>query len=138
QRASVRDQKEYLRAMKDALQTGDTQVNFRGSPYSAQRLKTRLDNDLNSCKQREKQLEINEAILEARREKLQADKEQVENMKGQKQQLELRVAQLEAELRTLRAVQTKSKFQLDDSRLARIKNELNQLEDQLKVERTSF
>jgi chromosome segregation ATPase len=138
QRASLRDQKENLRAMKEALQTGDSHVNYRGGLVRVEKLQTWLDRELNSCKQREKELAINEQILEARREKLEADKEQVANLKSQKQQLELRLAQLEAELRALRAVQTKSKFQFDDSRMARIKDELNRLEDQLKVERTSY
>jgi chromosome segregation ATPase len=136
-RASLSAQKENLRAMKEALQTGDTHVNYRGSIMTAERLKVRLDHAFNSCKQREQDLEIKEQMLDARREKLAADREQLEGMKSQKQQLELRVAQLETELRTLRAVQTKSRVQFDDSRLARIKNELAKLENQLKVERTA-
>jgi len=136
-RASLTTQKDKLRAMKEALQTGDTQVTFGGGTVTVDRLKSRLNREFNSCKQREKDLDIKEQMLAARQEKLQADREQLESMKSQKQQLELRVAQMEAEVRTLRTVQTKSKFQFDDSRLARIKNELNQLENQLKVERTA-
>jgi hypothetical protein len=101
------------------------------------KLKTRLDRDYNICKQREKDLEIKEQMLDARRDKLAADREQLDSMKAQKAQLELRVQQLEAELRTLRTVQTKSKFHFDDSRLGRIKKELDQLENQLRVERTA-
>ncbi len=136
-RASVTAQKENLRAMKEALQTGDTHVSFRGSITTVDRLKVRLDREFNSCKQREQSLDVKEQMLDARREKLAADRETLDSMKAQKQQLELRLAQLEAELRTLRTMQTKSKVQFDDSRLARIKKELAQLENQLKVERTA-
>jgi chromosome segregation ATPase len=136
-RASILSKKEELRAMKEVLQSGDVRVDFRGNMYTADRLKTRLDRDFNQCKTREKDLDVKELMLDARREKLAADREQLDSMKSQKAQLELRVQQLDAELRTLRTVQTKSKFQFDDSRLARIKNELAQLENQLKVERTA-
>jgi chromosome segregation ATPase len=136
-RANLGLQKDNLRAMKEALQTGDTRVDFRGTNYPVDKLKTRLDREFNTCKQREKDLEVKEAMLEARRDKLAADRDQLEGMKSQKAQLELRVQQLDTELRTLRAVQTRSRVQFDDSRLARIKNELSHLEDQLKVERTA-
>jgi len=136
-RASLSAQKDNLRAMKDALQTGDTKVSYRGNTFGADKFKAKLDREFNSCKQREKDLDVKEQMLEVRREKLAADREQLEGMKSQKQQLELRLAQLETEMRTLRVAQTKSRFQLDDSRLGRIKNELNQLENQLKVEQTA-
>lgn len=135
-RAHLTTQKDNLRAMAEALKSGDAQVSYNGYTYRVDRLQAKLDLAFESCKQCEKELAMKEKLLEAREEKLDADRHNLTSMKSQKEALEVRLAQLEAELKTLRVAQTRSQFQLDDSRLGKIKGALADLEKQLKVERT--
>jgi GTP cyclohydrolase II len=55
-------------------------------------------------------------------------------MKQVKEELEVQVASLEAELKNVRLAQTKSVIQLDDSRLARIKQSIQDIRTRIKVE----
>jgi chromosome segregation ATPase len=135
-RSHLATQKENLRAMAEALKSGDARVSYNGYTYRADRLQAKLDLALESCKQCEKELAMKEKLLDARQEKLDMDRHQLTSMRSQKEALEVRLAQLEAELKTLRVAQTRSQFQLDDSRLGKIKGALADLEKQLKVERT--
>ena len=69
---------------------------------------------------------------------IEAAKEQLTTIRGQKENLELQLAQMETEIKTLRVAQARSHIQLDDSRLAKVKNDLDNLRNRIKVEvRTS-
>jgi hypothetical protein len=49
----------------------------------------------------------------------------------------VQLAQLEADLKTLRLAQLRTKFQIDDSGLARCKSTLAEIRNRLKVEKTA-
>src|SRR5262249_53332106 len=57
-------------------------------------------------------------------------------MRSQKDELEVELAKVEAEVKSVRLAQTRSKFQVDDSRLARCKAALQEIRNRLKVEKT--
>lgn len=139
-RGEVEKQKINLRAMNETVREAAnrdvpvTPVVFNGTSYSLTRLQERLASDLAACKRCEESLKHKESLLEAKERAVDAAKEQLATIRAQKAELEVALAQLEAEVKTLRVAQAKSKIILDDSRLAQVKDSMNQLRNRLKVE----
>lgn len=137
-RCEVDKHKINLRAMnetaREATNKNITPVVFNGSSYSLTRLQERLASDLASCKRCEESVKHKESLLEAKERAVDAAKEQLATIRAQKAELEVALAQLEAEIKTLRVAQAKSNIILDDSRLAQVKDSMNQLRNRLKVE----
>jgi len=134
--ANLDKQKDHVRAMRDDLKSGDQKVVYNNRPISADRLREKLATQLNQTKRCQESLEAKTALLEAREKSLDTAREQLASMKAQKEQMEVQIAQIEAELKTLRLAQTRSSFQLDDSRLSRIKGALADVRNQMKVQQT--
>jgi hypothetical protein len=133
-RVHLDKQKEKVRAMNTELQTAETKVSLGSKPQLVTRLSERVSRELASAKRCAEELAAKELLLEAKEKALDVAREQLNSMKSQKEQMEVQVAQLEAELKTLRLAQTRSNFQLDDSRLARIKASLADVRNQMKSE----
>ena len=77
-----------------------------------------------------------EALLESEEKALDAAREQLASMKSVKEQIDTEISRLEAEVQTLRLAQIKSNnnsIQMDDSRLARIRDMLSTVRDQVQV-----
>src|SRR5262249_2571293 len=132
--AGLDKQKDMIRAMNQDLRSGATKVVYNGRSYSATRIREKLARDLASCKRCADELKAKEQLLEAKERSLEAAREQLSSMKTQREQLEVQIAQLEADLKTLRVAQTQTAFHLDDSRLASIKSQLDDIRSQLQVE----
>lgn len=137
-RANLAKQKDSILAMTKALENGTTKVALGNREFSATRIKEKLARDFESYQRCEAELQSREKLLEAREKSLDAARDQLATIRTQKQQLELEVAQLEAELKTVRAAQSRSKFQFDDSNLARCKATLAELRNRLKVEQNAL
>jgi chromosome segregation ATPase len=105
--------------------------------WSVDRVRSKLARDLASCQRCEKELESREKMLEAKETALEAAREQLGSMKSEKEKLEVLVETMEAELKTLRVAQTRSQFHLDDSRLSRIKQNLDDIRDQMRAQQTA-
>jgi hypothetical protein len=135
-RTNLDKQKENIRTMKDDLKRGDVKVVYDNRPYSAERVRHKLALDLVACQNLESELKSQEKLLELREQALEADRQKLASMRSQKEQVEVEIAQMDADLRTLRLTQTRSSFEVDDSRLAHIKNSLADIRNQMKVEQT--
>jgi chromosome segregation ATPase len=133
--ACLNKQRGNISAMKEELKTVKTSLDGRGGPV--ERLKNRLDRDVASYKRCADELKAKESLLEAKEASLEAERDKLNNMKAQKEQWEVQIAQMETELKLLRSAQTKSTFQLDDSKFAQIKGMLNDLKDQIQVQKTA-
>ena len=120
--------------MKEDLRSGATHVVYDGRKFSADRVRDRLAKDLEGCKRCGDELKAKEKLLEARERALDAETEKLKSIREQKEQIDVQIAQLEAEVKAMRLVQTKSTFQLDDSRLARIKAGIADIRSQMRVE----
>ena len=129
-------QHDKVRVMKEDLKSGATHVVYDGRKYSADRVRDRLARDLDGCKRCSDELKAKEKLLQAREQALEAEKEKLASVRLQKEQIDVQIAQLEAEVKAMRVVQTKSTFQLDDSRLARIKAGIADIRSQMRVEQT--
>jgi chromosome segregation ATPase len=136
-RAQLAKQKETVLTMKRDLAKADagnvTYVTYGDRKWSVSRVRDKLARDWASYKRCEEGLQSKEKLLEVKEEALAAARDQLAAMKDKKAQLEVQVAQLEAELKTLRVAQTRSDFQLDDSRLARINASVAQIHDRLRI-----
>jgi chromosome segregation ATPase len=133
--ANLKVQKQNLLSMTEDLKSGDRYIKYAGQSYPAERIREKLTRDFATYQICETELKTREQLLEARQRALDTAREQLAQLKSQKQELEVQVAQLEAELKTVRLAQTKNKFQLDDSQLARCKGTLAEIRDRLNVEK---
>jgi chromosome segregation ATPase len=136
-RTALKRQKSQILSMTKELETGATTVSYRGKEWGSTQLREKLDSDFASYRQGEAELKIKEQLLEAKERELAAIREQMASIKQQKQEMEIEVARLEAEVRTVRAAQSRSKFQIDNSSLAQCKATLADIRNRLKVEKTT-
>jgi hypothetical protein len=132
-RVSLDKQKERVRVMRDDLNSDVQKVVYKGHAYSKERVREKLASELASGKRCDQELKAREALLEARERNLELENEKLVSMKSQKEQLEVQIAQLETDIKTFQLTQTKSRFQIDDSRLAHIKGALRDVRNQLDV-----
>jgi chromosome segregation ATPase len=137
-RANLDAQKKNILTMREDVEgKGDREVIFYdGSPYKAERVKTKLARDWEAYKQGEASLKAKEELLEAKEQSLAAAKEQMNAMKAKKEHLEVEIAQLEAQLKTLRVSEARGSFKIDDSRLGRIEDSLKDIRNRINVAST--
>jgi chromosome segregation ATPase len=131
-RGNLEKQKEKVRTMNSELQNAEAKVSLSNRPQYISRLSEKVGRELAAAKRCADELAAKESLLEAKEKALDTAREQLTSMRAQKEQLEVQIAQLEAELKTLRLAQTRSNFQLDDSRLARIKGALAEVRNQMR------
>jgi chromosome segregation ATPase len=136
-RVKLEEKKQHILAVTDDLEGGASFLTYGGRSYPRERVEQQLAADLVSYKRCEAELHSREQLLEAKEKSLDAARQQLAEMRDQKRELEVQIAQLEAELKTVRLAQTRTKFQLDDSRLADIKASLADVRNRLKVEKTN-
>ncbi len=137
-RSNLDKQKQLVGNMTEELRNGKTQVvSFGSRKYSTERFQERLAIELLGAKQCADNLKAKEQLLEAREKGLEAQKAQLSSMRNQKATLEVQIAQLEAELKTMRLAQVRSEFQIDDSRLSRIKAAIAEVRNSMKVAKVS-
>ncbi len=134
-KAQLDKQRDNVLTMRKDLESGARKVKYGDREYSAERVKEKLARDWESYKNCEKNLETKERLLETREQALAVEREKLATMRQRKDQLEVQVAQMDADLKNLRLAQTRSDFQIDDSRLARINASLASIRDRLKSEK---
>jgi len=118
-------------ALTDKVESGIQKVSFGGT-----NLKDKLARDLKSYKSCEKDLATKQRLLEAKKEALESARRQLTEIHNQRAEMEVLAAQYEVRLAELREAQTRSKFKLDDSRLAKIKEAFEKLQARIDVENT--
>jgi chromosome segregation ATPase len=124
---------EHVRGWRDALDNATATVSYGGRSYSVERAKELLARKVGACERCKTELRAKEDLLEAREKGLDAERDKLATMKAQKEQYEVQIAQMEAELKSLRLAQARSSFQLDDSRLSRIKGMIEDVRNQMKT-----
>jgi len=129
-------QKENILAMrKDVDESkGKKTIWYGEREFPVSRVKDKLTRDFASYQHCEEALKNKERLLESKEAALSTAKEQLTSMRSRKEELEVEVARLESDLKNLRLAQTRSNFQLDDTRLARINASLASIRDRLKAD----
>ena len=139
-RVELAKQKSEILTMRSDLENAKNvkTITYNSIDFPVSRVREKLSTKWQAYKVGEESLKSKERLLEAREESLSVARDQLGAMRSKKEQLEVEVARLEAEMKNLRLAQTKSNFQFDDSRLARINASLASIRDRLKVESTEM
>lgn len=126
-------EKTAIMKLKGDLATVQPVYHYAGRSYSRQRVKIDLANRFERYKTHDATLASLRDIMESRRTSLDAARAKLENMLAEKQKLEVAVENLEAKYRVIQVAQTTSEFNIDDSRLGRVKDLIAEIRSQLSV-----
>lgn len=134
-KGNLASQKDTIRAMAAELKSGTERISYAGRTWTRTRMSEKLSADVRACQRLEEEVKAREQLLDHKERALDTTREQLASIRTQKQELEVEIARLEAELKSLRLAQTKSKVQIDDSRLAHIKASLAEIRNRLNVDK---
>ena len=127
-----RDKGDLVRLQTD-LSSGQEVFVYAGRNYSETQVKTDLSNRFKRYRTNEATLTSLQASHDAQQRGLDYAREQLEGMLAAKRQLTVEVENLEAQLKMLQAAQTTSDYNFDDSKLARVKELVKDVQTRLDV-----
>ncbi|HXG10453.1 MAG TPA: hypothetical protein VNK04_11870 [Gemmataceae bacterium] len=133
-RANLSKRQNEILTMRRDLEKGDTHLVYNGQRLPVSSVRTMLARDWESYKRAEEGLKSKEKLLEAKEAALAEGHKQLLEMTGLKEQLQAELDQVEAELKTLRIAQTRHGIQIDNTRLSRFRNSLDELKKRIKIE----
>jgi len=117
----VKNRSDIERLTSD-LQRGDSNFVYCGKHYTSKQVENDLSRRFEQYKVKEATLGKLTQVLSARERGLDAGREKLKAMQAAKGQLEVDVANMEARLEMVKVAQSTSEFNFDDSRLARTKD----------------
>ncbi|MCG6157822.1 hypothetical protein [Rubinisphaera margarita] len=127
-------QKDAILALRENLDTGDTQYVIAGRSYSQQQVEKDLATRFRRFKMAEETLTREQEILTARQSSLASNEEHLATLISTKKDLEAQLAQLDARMRSVKAAESISESTLlDDSRLQKAKGLIAELNKQLDI-----
>ncbi len=132
--AGLEDQKRCILALKADLSTGKGVYQYASRTYTPHQVKQDLALRFERFKIAEDSLKRDEQILTAREKALRANEQKLDTLLAAKKDLEVQVEQLESRLKTIQASQAASNLQFDDTRLARAKKLIGELNRQLDIQ----
>jgi chromosome segregation ATPase len=135
--------KELLTGRANAIKSAEAAVNGEGTQHvvfgnrklSLDAAKAELEEGVKRYAANQKSLESMEATVAVRVKNRDILEKQLETLKNQKTELAVAIDAMESELIALKLQQMESKYQTDDTRLAKIKEDLRKLKTKLDVER---
>ena len=127
--------KELLTARANAIKNATEQVTFGNRTLSIDAAKTELEDGVKRYATNQKSLESMEATLALRVKNRDVLEKQLDTLKNQKTELAVAIDGMESDLAALKLQQMESKYQTDDTRLAKIKEDLRALKTKVDVER---
>jgi len=133
--ARLSKDKEVLQARAKAIKEAEGHVTFGNRTLSVEAAKAELEADVKRFAAAQKSLDSLQTLLANRIKVRDSLEKQLEAMKNQKAELAAAVDTMEAELAALKLQQMESKYQTDDTRLAKIKEDLRKLKTKVDVER---
>ena len=126
-------QKRAILALRNDLDTGRTEFVYASHTYTADDVRKDLEKRFKQYKVSENSLESDVQILSAWKKTMAANQEKLDTMLTAKQDLEVQIEQLGARLRTVEAAEATATLSFDDSKLARAKKLIAELNKQLDV-----
>lgn len=126
--ANVEKRKSVLLGYVEELEANPKQIDIDGIKYTPDQVRRQLQKDMESVKNLEKHVKVQQQVLEAKEQALRASQEQLSKVIAKKDEYKVRLAQLEADEETLKvaAIGTEPKF--DSSRTAHIEDSMNAVE----------
>ena len=132
--ASLEEQEEAILALNEDLKSGDTQFVYAGHRYTSKEVQRDLAERFNRFKVAEETLNAQRQILAAKEKALDAHSDTLEGMLSQKKDLEVQLERLEAKMRTVEARKQICSLEIDDSKLAKAKSLIAEIDKKLDVE----
>ncbi len=123
-----------VKAMQDALKSGDQVVTFLGKEVSRQKLSLDLLHEIDLSNLSQTTLKRKEATLDANKKALKAGLDHLTNMKRVREEYGARLAHLEAEYPVLTNGTAENKAPLDSGSLARVKKAVAELRNRLETD----
>ncbi len=133
--AKQEQDKALLTTRAEAIRKAEGQVTFGTRTLSIDEAKAELDAGVKRWTTTQKSLDGMQTTLASRIKVRDSLEKQLETMKTQKTELSAAIDQMEAELAALKLQQMESKYQTDDTRMAKIKEDLRKLKTKVEVER---
>lgn len=127
-------QKGEIIALRNDVGTKRAGYQYAGRVYTSDEVQRDLAQRFERFKTAEATIGSKRQILTARQKSLLAAREKLEGMISSKRDMEVQIENIEARMKMLEAVQTASHVQVDDSQLARAKQLIGELNQQLDVQ----
>lgn len=128
------DLQRNIERLTDDLRGGEQSFAYAGKTYTATQVRDDLSARWKRFRTQRETLDKLEQQREARQASLAAANERMDAMLSAKRQLEVEVENLQARLAALRAAQTSSQLNLDDSQLSRTRQLLDDIQARIDVE----
>jgi chromosome segregation ATPase len=130
-RADLDRQAKSIVALREKLDTNE-QLASQSAP-SKGRVKVELARRYDRYKAAQKVLADKEQTLELRKKAVEAARDQLSNMLAAREALKVKIEGIETKLNQVRAAEAASEVSIDDSALARLKETVSDLEEQVEV-----
>lgn len=128
------EEKLAIQALKDQLSRGLVSYSVGSQTVSADALQRELNRRFNHFRRVDTSLAARRELLTSRETSLLAAREQYERLMEARQQLESELAALEARHKLIAAKKTNLKFHFDDSKVAQVRQAMEDVNDLLDVE----
>lgn len=129
----IGDQKQRILTLRSDLDSGRSTFQYASRTYTSDQVRRDLALRFNRYKAAEETLSRDQQILAAHRKSLRANEDKLDTLLVAKQDLQVKIEQLEARVKTVQAAEAASSLEFDDSRLARAKSLIRDLNKQLDV-----
>jgi chromosome segregation ATPase len=130
----IAKQKQAVLTLRTDLESGQSTFHYAKYTYTADQVRRDLKVRFERFKTAEALLSRDQQILDAREKALAAREQTLDNMLNVKKDLEAEVEQLDARLQTIRAQQTVSSPEVDESALSNAKRLIVEVNKQLDVQ----
>jgi chromosome segregation ATPase len=128
------NQQEAILALNKDLKSGETQFVYAGHTYTAGEVQRDLSERFNRFKIAEEAQRAQQQILAAKEQALASHRETLEGMLSQKKDLEVQLEGLMARMQTIEARKQVTSLSIDESKLARAKALIREIDQKLDVE----
>jgi DNA repair exonuclease SbcCD ATPase subunit len=134
-RIAVANEEDRLHAKAEEIKNANTKVKYGYGLVSVEEAKAMLKADVARHLARKATLEAQEKTLAAREQNKENLSKQLDVLHRQKEGLAVEIDTLEAEWKVIQLQQMESKYQTDNTRLAKVKEGLRDLRKKLEIER---
>jgi chromosome segregation ATPase len=130
--------KERMRKASADIDSGAERIVYNGREYPVDTVTRELRTDLQRAKNKDMEIKRMQDLLVTRKRSADLAEKQLGEIRDQRDLLIQRIAKLEADYEAVRLAQTESDHQFDDSRLAGIKQDLEELQKRINREKTEL
>ena len=135
ERAGLEKRKVFCDELARKVKSGETQIFISSKPFTLQQAAERMNSEWNAYKRDKASLELREKELAYKKEAVESAKEQLKAMMDQEAGFRLELSRLESELQAVKVAETRSQFQLDDSRVGDIKTGIEDVRTRIAAKR---